>query len=384
MGYRSRASDSDEALGIGGIPNVGLEIDFLAVGDGERGGDAIAIRFGDLNGRRSEQVVIVVDGGWTETGKQISSLIRDVYATDSVDLAISTHPDDDHSNGLLVVLDELKVGQLAMHLPWEHTDDIARMFRDGRVTDDSVRRNLRRSLDSACALSTMAKRKGIAAVEPFAGTTGFSGAVQILGPDKGYYESLLPYFRGTPEPTRSLSILEPFRRAGMGTLGLIIRAAESLHVETLTDGGVTSPENNSSVITFIRYEETGILLTGDAGTEALTRAADQLARNGYGSAAIDFIQVPHHGSKRNVGPTILDRLVGPRLPTDVKNKIAMCSCPKDSDKHPARRTTNAFRRRGAPVWATKGVNLRQSWNAPARQGYGPAAPLPLFSEVEDD
>ena len=364
---------------------MGIEVDFLAVGDGERGGDAIALRFGNLHGSRAEQHVVVIDGGWSDTGSTLANLIRSNYATDTVDLVISTHPDDDHSNGLIVLLDELKVGQLAMHLPWERTDDIARMFRDGRVTDDSVRGDLRRSLDSACTLSTKAKRKGIAIVEPFAGTHGFGGALHILGPDKAYYESLLPHFRGTPEPASALSLLfGPAQRVGRGLLDLAARAFESQGIETLTDFGVTSPENNSSAITFVRFEDRGVLLTGDAGIDALTRAADQLAILGFGPSSIDLIQIPHHGSRRNVGPSVLDRLIGPKLATDSHLKTAFCSCPKDSEKHPARKTTNAFRRRGALPYVTKGSGLRQCWNGPPRLGYGTATPVPFYSDVEDD
>lgn len=38
---------------------IGYEIDFLAVGDGERSGDAIAVRYGSPGAYR----VMVVDGG---------------------------------------------------------------------------------------------------------------------------------------------------------------------------------------------------------------------------------------------------------------------------------------------------------------------------------
>jgi beta-lactamase superfamily II metal-dependent hydrolase len=364
---------------------VGYEIDFLAVGEGERGGDAIALRFGNLFGARSEQTVIVIDGGWSDTGKELAALIREHFRTDTVDLVISTHPDDDHSNGLLVLLDELTVRQLAMHLPWDHTQDIARMFSDGRVTDWSVRENLRRSLDSACALSKLAKRKNIPIVEPFAGVSGFGGAVQILGPSREYYESLLPHFRGTPEPkAAAFNPFMPIQRAGRGLLDLAARAAESIGIETLTDLGVTSPENNSSVITLVRVDGRGLLFTGDAGIEALTHAADQLAGLALDHNSIHFIQVPHHGSRRNVGPTILNRLVGPKLLQDTKTKTAFCSCPKDSEKHPARKTTNAFRRRGAPVYVTKGTSIWHHYEAPNRAAYNAIDPIQFFTEVEDD
>jgi hypothetical protein len=42
---------------------MGYEIDFLPVGNGEKSGDAIAFRFGNLSGSRDEQFVAVVDGG---------------------------------------------------------------------------------------------------------------------------------------------------------------------------------------------------------------------------------------------------------------------------------------------------------------------------------
>ena len=41
----------------------GYEIDFRAVGEGERSGDAIVVRFGNLAGNRDQQFVMVIDGG---------------------------------------------------------------------------------------------------------------------------------------------------------------------------------------------------------------------------------------------------------------------------------------------------------------------------------
>jgi hypothetical protein len=46
------------------------EIDFLPVGDGARSGDAIALRYGNLEGTRAEQTVVVIDGGFTDDGRR--------------------------------------------------------------------------------------------------------------------------------------------------------------------------------------------------------------------------------------------------------------------------------------------------------------------------
>lgn len=39
---------------------MGFEIDFLPVGEEGKSGDAIALRFGNLFGQRSEQMVVVI------------------------------------------------------------------------------------------------------------------------------------------------------------------------------------------------------------------------------------------------------------------------------------------------------------------------------------
>ena len=48
------------------------EVDFLNVGEGERSGDAIALRFApDLTRAPEGQTVIVIDGGTQEAGQRL-------------------------------------------------------------------------------------------------------------------------------------------------------------------------------------------------------------------------------------------------------------------------------------------------------------------------
>ena len=100
---------------------MAFEIDFLPVGNGDRSGDAIAFRLGNINGQRNEQFVGIVDGGFAETGEQLVSHVKKWFNTETIDLVVSTHPDDDHSSGLVYVLENLQVGSLWMHQPWNHT-----------------------------------------------------------------------------------------------------------------------------------------------------------------------------------------------------------------------------------------------------------------------
>lgn len=330
------------------------EIDFLPVGNGEKSGDAIALRYGNLNGNRNEQYVVVIDGGFKESGEKLVEHIKTYYNTDHVDIVISTHPDADHAGGLEVILDDLEVGYLWMHQPWNHTGDIANMFQDGRVTDNSVREALRRSLDNARNLERLAQSKGIPIIEPFEGLKDTMGCLRVLGPRESFYEYLLPEFRGTPEPKEASGLVQ---KALAGIQEVVHRIAEKWDLETLDDSGETGAENNSSAIILLTVDGRSSLFTGDAGIFALEEVADLLEKESFDFSSLKFIQVPHHGSKRNVGPKILDRIIGPKQKEDVRLKHAFVSASEDGEpKHPSKKVTNSFRRRGAYVYPTQGVH----------------------------
>jgi hypothetical protein len=44
------------------------EIDYIPVGEGDKAGAAITLRYGNLNGRPEKQTVVVVDGTFTDCG----------------------------------------------------------------------------------------------------------------------------------------------------------------------------------------------------------------------------------------------------------------------------------------------------------------------------
>jgi len=103
---------------------IGYEIDFIKVGDGERSGDAIAVRYGSPGAYK----VMVVDGGNKDSGQALVHHIKDCYKTNRVDYLVNTHPDSDHASGLEVVLENLQVGEAWVHQPWK---EVARFVRTG-------------------------------------------------------------------------------------------------------------------------------------------------------------------------------------------------------------------------------------------------------------
>jgi beta-lactamase superfamily II metal-dependent hydrolase len=161
--------------------------------------------------------------------------------------------------------------------------------------------------------------------------------------------------------------------------------AESWGIETLAEDGETSCENESSVILYGNFADRGVLLTGDAGIQALANVANYAERCGVNLATSRFIQVPHHGSRRNVSPKILNRIVGPRVAHGTQTtKTAFVSASKESETHPRRVVTNAFLRRGADVHQTKGQTKRHSHNMPDRTGWKTSTPVSFHAQVEGD
>jgi beta-lactamase superfamily II metal-dependent hydrolase len=359
---------------------IGYEIDFLPVGEGERSGDAIALRFGNLLANPPQQSVIIIDAGYQKSGEALVSHVKTFYKTDHVDVVVSTHPDGDHASGLEVVLNEMKVDCLLMHQPWNNTDGISDFFQDGRVTDESVKNIVRASLDNAHALEKIAIEKNIRIVQPFWGVTGFNNTMRVIGPTQQYYKSLLPGYRGTPEAKEQTGAFGQFM---IKAKEVIQNVAENWGFETLDDSGETSSENNSSAILLFTIGEDSFLFTGDAGIPALTEAVVRLQNENFDFSKLKFIQVPHHGSKRNIGPTLLNTLIGPRLAQAATIKTAFVSVsPGGAPKHPAKKITNAFLRRGAPVHATAGIT-KYHWSNSPNRAWNNSIPIPFYNEVEE-
>jgi len=158
------------------------EFDFLPVGDGDKSGDAIAVRFTLPDGWDEQEYVCVVDGGFLDDGQALVDHIGKYYGTNHVNLVVSSHSDSDHINGLSTVISKLEVDELMMHRPWLHNSDIARSFTGSRVTNLAMPEALRKSLESAQTLEQLAIAKGIPITDPLAGVSRFGGALTVVGP----------------------------------------------------------------------------------------------------------------------------------------------------------------------------------------------------------
>lgn len=338
------------------------EVDFLAVGQAGRHGDAIAIRFTRADSGAYAHVVI--DAGFEENGTALANHIRQYFHTSSVDIALLTHPDADHIGGMGKVVTELDVGTLCVH----------RLGQRGGSALPAAK-----AVDELIAL---AESRGTAIHEPFAGSHGLGGAFQILGPTPEYYGELV-----------AAQVEEAEERSGRGRASGVAAAVRQLGDRLLAvlpveipfgDGGGTNPRNNSSAITLITVDGHRMLFPADAGVPAIGRALDFAATRGLDATTANFVQLPHHGSRHNASSELLDRLLGET--GQAQTRTAFVNVAPEAVKHPSPRVANGFMRRGYNVYQTRGRTVHDSSpDAPERSGWVTAMPLqPLDESNEED
>ncbi|MCJ2109201.1 MBL fold metallo-hydrolase [Methylobacterium sp. E-041] len=364
------------------------EIEFLPVGDASKAGDAIVIRYGEPH----DYKLMLVDGGHATTGDQIVGHLRRFFGPGPVlEHVVLTHADGDHASGLRTVFEQIPVLNLWMHAPWLHAAEALPLFANKLTTGESLTRRIKGEYDIVSDIYDLADRRGCAIRPAFAGSD--IGPFRVLSPDLWTYLHLLPQFEKTPDPDQPA-----IERQGLwiGKSSPATRLFESVKAslqswttetwdrERLRDGGITSASNESSVVLYGSFEGGPVLLTGDAGDRGLGWAAEAAVRMGLPLQGFQMVQVPHHGSRRNSGPTMLNRILGPIQPHHAPTRFyAYVSAPTDDSKHPRNIVLNAFARRGGYVIATQGSSKVHWGGFPVRPGYTAAAQVPFFDRVEE-
>lgn len=353
------------------------EIDFLGVSP--KSGDAITMRY-SVDG---ETFIHVVDAGYQATGETVVEHIRKHYGNpDFIDHVVATHADGDHCGGLRSVLEEFEVGTIWMICPWHYVDDLVHRF--ARFTNKAnLARRLREIYPNLAALEEIANERGVAIRAPFQGQR--IGVFTVLSPTYSHFLDLVENSEKTPEQV-AREQEESLVEAGLRKLAHLVNR---LWGEEVFSTEETSAENEMSVVQWANMKGHDVVLTGDAGRQALSSAAVYAPIAGLQLPGVKKMQVPHHGSRRNVDAEILNQWLGPKkliMPAeDGFSASAYVSASKEDKDHPRKSVIRAFMHRGSKVYSTEGRSwLRTYQDAPDREGMSVADPLPYPKDQEED
>ena len=368
---------------------MAYEVDFIGISEETKDADAIAMRWKTATGGYK---IGVYDGGIQAYGVELQNLLNSYYfGVDEypkvIDFVVVSHSDQDHTTGLKTILENYTVKALYMNRPWLYTKDLIKNKNHGNITEKSLERRLKEQYKYIAELEEIAEVKGIPIYEAFQGQT-IEGKLTVLSPTKELYLDLVIESDKTPLQDRADSINESFSwlSKSFHTFAKYVKSLiESWFEEKLKENVETSAENEMSVVLLGEMDEENFLLTGDAGIRGLDAAivySEEIGKEIINT--VDFLQIPHHGGRHNVSPSILNRMIGFTVAEGTQTgKTAFVSAGKNSD-HPLQMVVNAFIRRGVKVYKTNGQTIHHHrGNMPARSGWTTLSKLNFEEKVEE-
>lgn len=303
------------------------------------------------------EYVVLVDAGNEGDGEKILNHIQKYYTQQYIDLVVITHCDADHYGGMKYLIDKHKEGgdfsikKVWVHDPYEHVDvDDVKYIRKEETLSDRL--NAAYAFSDGTNLLELLDESNINRKEVFSGDTYNALDIVVLGPDEDYYESLIPDFRV------DLDFKEEQPEDVYSGLVCFSQTEDQFFSKALEDAyDDKSKVNQSSIIFAFCPKDEVFLFTGDAGKEALMRVLDKYKE----LENINWLKVPHHGSKHNLNNDIIARL---------KPKVSYISTEKYK-KYANKCTVNALKKVGrvysthtdrADLWHHEGTKDRPDYS----------------------
>ncbi|MBC7981347.1 MAG: MBL fold metallo-hydrolase [Armatimonadetes bacterium] len=304
----------------------GFEIFVLSLGNA----DSIFIRK-HSNGVKTN---VLIDGGNSSDGSVVLGVLASL-GENHIDHLVCSHHHADHAGGLVEIVKSktVTIGHAWMHVQELVSDlevSLSRMFQNQEAFADKI------ATSKAIQKELLASLSGVPISHPFAGAQ--IGPLVVLSPTAEFYQRQIE--RMQVESLQTILNERYARRAdhSLAALALKVLTEEAEERDGGLGGEPTSPENEVSTILAIVSPNNEIyLLTADAGVEAF---ADTVKR--YNLEALHWMQIPHHGSRRNLNQDLIDYF---------RPKTSMISA-RGSVKHPSKKLVNAVKGAGGKVYAT--------------------------------
>lgn len=301
-------------------PLARMSLEMIDVGKG----DAIIV---DLRDHLNRSIALVVDGGCGEQAQNVISFLRTHHAS-SAKFYVSTHSDTDHIGALPDIIRTVGGVGFALNDPrdFDPSGSIITRARTELSTDhrDLFHGALERidAVKAAAAAVGANHRSWTASLNPV--FTWGPWSVYVVGPTLDHFREV--WF--TPGQLNNLYTSDDEN---------VIANHRRLGTSVLDDGIDTCGLNNQSIMLLIEGPNQKILLTGDAGMRAIRDAAG--IRN---LQFLTLLDVPHHGSRRNLDTAIINHL---------RPAMSLVSSP-GTDKHPRSEVVRALQAVGSRVYST--------------------------------
>jgi beta-lactamase superfamily II metal-dependent hydrolase len=340
-----------------------FSIDFIDVNDG----DAILLWCRDPY---HHDKVFFIDGGDTGYGQTIvdhyREYIRPHLYTSHTLFFINTHPHSDHINGLLEILDIMGedfdygiYNDPVACISQELKEFIYQKYTQNADPDIT---HLYETFYQVDQLNQICEKYAIQKLDGYSdGPDLVKDAVRIVGPSLEYYVSLVQQFT-------DVDFLKANDFAHLTLSAVIEEEDQAKPCQVVDEVNDTSPENLSSIVLeIISGSGKKILLTSDAGIPTF----EYIEQNGHELKDYTMVQLPHHGSRRNIQSSWIKRM----------NANLFIASAVGDDHHPRKAVINCIKRNvpGAQILSTHlGGTIQYRTDTsifPSRPGWGPAETL---------
>ena len=288
------------------------QIEMLNVGDA----DAFIVYYITDDGGR--HLVLIDAGRYDNGGEKVLNHLNSNYKDIPVELAIVTHPDDDHYGGFVYMLEQVKLkatSAVSIHRFW--LNDPRKHISVDDVEEVVQKKTLEKRLTDIYSvgrvnLLTLIDELHIPHEEAFASTymhleynmwgnlvkvpicrTILPGYFTILGPSKSYFETQCQAFRYEHIHVQ----VEDEGNDAIDERNFSVRTDCLSQVLEDANDDQSNHNRSSIIVLFEPGDGNKFLFTGDASVDSfedMDRPHQNKSRN------VTWLKVPHHGSKHNL------------------------------------------------------------------------------------
>ena len=275
--------------------------------------------------------VVLIDAGNINDWKTVKAHLIKYYSTNTIDLAVCTHPDGDHLGGFFGLLEDKSISVKEFWLidpaHYLNEDDIKHY-----TTEEGARKAVRKifnnpSDESKNLIDILLSNESIQTFSVKSGDKHDLLPIQVVAPTNDYYgevvKKMVAEYNVKVYEEADTSVYDDAEKQSIETAKTSLDSCED----------DSSPYNQSSIVLLYEPENSKkILFAGDATCASLVNMIKEYPD----ICDIELLKVPHHGSKHNLSTMIIDHL---------KPKTSYISA-KGSKKHPSIAVVNYLSKYG--------------------------------------